>query len=64
MPLLSGLSTGVKHGTRLRARAIYAGGGRDPADHFAVMAIKGEGEAHDLAVPAGELQAIRAPADI
>jgi hypothetical protein len=36
----------------------------NPADDFAVVAIEGEGEAHDLAVPAGELQAIRAPADI
>ena len=26
------------------------------------MAVEGEGDAHDLAVPAGELQAVRAPA--
>ena len=28
------------------------------------MAVEGEGDAHDLAVPAGELQRIRAPAAI
>ena len=28
----------------------------DPADDLAVMAVEGEGDAHDLAVPAGELQ--------
>ena len=33
-------------------------------NHLAVMAIEGEGEAHDLTIPTGELQAIRAPADI
>src|SRR5205807_2766498 len=36
----------------------------DPTDDLAVMAIEGEGEAHDLAVPAGKLEAIRAPADV
>src|SRR5437868_7455828 len=36
----------------------------DPADDLAVVAIEGEGEPHHLAVPAGELQAIRAPPDI
>jgi len=41
-----------------------AGGGGDPADHLAVMAIEGEGEAHDLTIPTGELQAIRTPADV
>src|SRR5216683_875691 len=107
MPLLSGLSTGVKHGTRLRATAIsmvlwaakieplsesHCTGcgariapkrcstqwtimsriispempavGGDPADDLAVVAIEGEGQAHGLAVPAGELETVRAPADI
>src|SRR6266702_1253544 len=41
-----------------------AGGGCDPGDRFAIMAIEGEGNADDLAVPAGELQHIRAPAAI
>src|SRR5205823_3813078 len=41
-----------------------AGRRGDPTNDLAVVTIKGEGEAHDLAVPAGELQAIRAPADI
>jgi len=35
-----------------------------PADDLTVVAIEGEGDAHDLAVPAGELEAVRAPADI
>src|SRR5438270_9126661 len=33
----------------------------DPADNLAIMAIEGKGEAHDLAVPAGELECVRAP---
>src|SRR5205823_4831807 len=41
-----------------------AGRRGDPTDDLAVVAIEGEGEAHHLAVPASELQAIRAPADI
>src|SRR5204862_6630916 len=41
-----------------------AGGRGDPTDDLAVVAVEGEGEAHDLAVPASELQAIRTPADI
>ena len=41
-----------------------AGRRGDPTNDLAVVAIEGEGEAHDLTVPAGELQAIRAPADI
>src|SRR6266567_5546779 len=32
--------------------AGYAGGCRHPADDFAVMAIEGESDAHDLAAPA------------
>src|SRR5580704_4429471 len=105
MPLLCGLSTGVKHGTRLSATAISmvlwaakieplserhrvrradravalldavnhhvadhltrdAGGRGHPADDLAVVAIEGEGDADDLAVPAGELEAIRAPTDV
>src|SRR5256885_3792985 len=100
MPLLSGLSTGVKQGTRLSAKAVSivlwaakidplseshcradltkalldtvdhhvadhlagdAGRRGDPADNLAIMAIEGKGEAHDLAVPAGELECVRAP---
>jgi hypothetical protein len=38
-----------------------AGGGRHPADDFAIMAIEGEGDPHDFAAPAGELQRVRAP---
>src|SRR5579864_4447328 len=41
-----------------------AGGRRDPADDLAVVAIERESDPHDLAVPAGELEAVRAPADI
>ena len=41
-----------------------AGGGGDPRDDLAVMAIEGEGETHYLAVPAGEPEAIEAPADV
>jgi len=41
-----------------------AGRRGNPADDLAVVAIEGEGNAHDLAIPAGELQAIRAPADV
>jgi hypothetical protein len=33
-------------------------------DDLAVMAVEGKGNAHHLAVPAGELQPIRAPAYI
>src|SRR6266446_9454795 len=44
--------------------ARYAGGCRHPADDFAVMAIEGEGDAHNLAAPAGELQRVRAPAAV
>src|SRR5438105_1173989 len=107
MPLLSGLSTGVKHGTRLSATAISmvlwaakieplsdshctgcgaadrteallgaadhhvadhlagdAGGRCHPADDFAIMAIEGKGDAHDLAIPGEKLQRIRAPAAV
>src|SRR5436309_185004 len=107
MPLLSGLSIGVKHGIRLRAMAISTvrwaakieplsdshctGYGarsapkrcstqrtimsriispempavvRDPGDRLAVMAIEGESDTHDLAIPAGELQRVGAPAAI
>lgn len=39
-------------------------GGSDPADDLAVMAVECEGGAHDLAVPAGELQTVRAQADV
>ena len=35
-----------------------AGGGRDPADHLAVMAIEREGEAHDLTISSRQPQAI------
>jgi hypothetical protein len=35
-----------------------------PADDLAVVAIEGEGEAYYLAVPAGELEAVRALADV
>src|SRR5204863_1762797 len=38
-----------------------AGGRGDPTDDLAIMAIEGEGEAHDLAVPAGELERVRTP---
>ena len=41
-----------------------AGGRRQPADDLAVVAIESEGDADDLAVPAGELQRVRAPADV
>src|SRR4029077_6174934 len=41
-----------------------AGRRGDPTDDLPIMAIESEGEAHDLAVPAGELKAIRARADI
>ena len=41
-----------------------AGGGRHPADDFAIMAIEGEGDPHDFAAPAGELQRVRAPAAV
>src|SRR6516165_7833486 len=97
MPLLSGLSTGVKHGARLSATAILTvlwaakieplsdshctGCGARMAPNRcstqrtimsriispempAVVAIESEGDAHRLAVPAGELEAVRAPADV
>src|SRR6185437_16251617 len=107
MPLLSGLSTGVKQGTRLSATAISmvlwaakieplsdshcTGCGAQIApkrcstertirsriispEMPAVVAIQeiasrswaveGKRDANDLAVPAGELQRIRAPATI
>ena len=107
MPLLSGLSTGVKQGSRLSAKAISIGlvscedrsivrqplhpmrradaskaaldaldhhvadhlagdarGRRQPADHLAVVTVESEGYTDDLAVPAGELQRVGAPADI
>src|SRR5437762_9267103 len=38
-----------------------AGRRGDPADNLAIMAVEGKGEAHDLAVPAGELECVRAP---
>jgi hypothetical protein len=41
-----------------------AGGRGHPADDLAVVAIEGEGEADDLTVPAGEFEAIGAPADV
>src|SRR5204863_4296361 len=41
-----------------------ASGCRHPTDDFAVMAIEGESDAHDLAAPADELQRVRAPAAI
>ena len=41
-----------------------AGGCRHPTDHLAVMAIEGEGGAHHLAIPAGELECVGAPADV
>jgi hypothetical protein len=33
-----------------------------PSCDLAIVAIEGEGNAHDLTTPAGELQGIRAPA--
>ena len=42
--------------------AAEAGGGRGPADDLTVVAVEDEGDAHHLAVPAGELEAVRAPA--
>jgi hypothetical protein len=41
-----------------------AGSRSDPADHLAVMAIEGEGDPYHLAIPAGELEAVGAPADV
>jgi hypothetical protein len=41
-----------------------AGTRRHPGDRFAVVAVEGEGETHHLAIPASELQGIRAPAAI
>src|SRR5271170_7652471 len=41
-----------------------AGGRRHPGDRLAVVAVEGERDAHDLAVPAGEFQRIGAPAAI
>ena len=35
-----------------------AGGCRHPADHLAVVAIEGEGDAHHLVVPAGEFETV------
>src|SRR5438128_1320597 len=107
MPLLSGLSTGVKHVTRLRATAISSvrwAAKIDPlSDSHCTgcgariapkrcstertimsriispempavvatqeiasrsMAIEREGDAHELATPAGELQRIRVPAAV
>ena len=109
MPLLSGLSTGVKQGIEVEREGDLDGLARrrkidplsrqplhrraarrsapkrfstqstimsriispempavvaSPADHLAVVAVEGEGDAHDLAVPAGELQAVGAPADV
>ena len=42
--------------------AAEAGGDRGPADDLTVVAVEDEGDAHHLAVPAGELEAVRAPA--
>src|SRR6202000_275820 len=42
----------------------YACGGCDPANDLPVVAVEREGDPHHLAAPAGELQAVRAPADI
>src|SRR5947208_9778778 len=44
--------------------AANSGDGSDPADDLAVVAIEGEGDAHHLTVPAGELERIRAPAAV
>src|SRR5205823_7244700 len=44
----------------LASLAGDAGGCRHPADDLAVLAIEGESNAHDLAIPAGKLQRIRA----
>jgi hypothetical protein len=44
--------------------AADAGGCRHPGDRLMIMAVEGEGDAHDLAIPAGELQRIRAPAAV
>src|SRR5947209_7082403 len=41
-----------------------AGGRRDPPDDLAIMAVEGKGDTHHLAVPAGELKDVRAPADV
>src|SRR5262245_11654916 len=41
-----------------------AGGGSAPADDLAVVAIEREGDAHHLAIPARELEAVGAPADV
>src|SRR5215831_20922846 len=41
-----------------------AGGRRHPGDCLAVMAIQRKGDAHDIAIPAGELEHVRAPAAI
>src|SRR5271165_406586 len=41
-----------------------AGSRRNPGDRFAVVAVEGERNTHDLAVPAGEFQRIGTPAAI
>src|SRR5580704_6312436 len=41
-----------------------AGGCRYPTDDLAIVTIEGKGDADDLAVPAGELQCVGAPADV
>ena len=108
MPLLSGLATGVKQGTRVQLGGENAGlaGGVDravvrepfyrmrrpyvaeacfygfehhvadvgaadpgarggaPGDDLAIMSIENERATDDLAVPAGELEAVRAPAQV
>jgi hypothetical protein len=35
-----------------------------PGDDLAVMGVEGEGAADDLAVPAGELETVRAPSEV
>ncbi|MNE59317.1 hypothetical protein D3C80_1544030 [compost metagenome] len=46
-------------------RAGYSGiGERRPSDDLPVEGVDDEGETNDLAIPAGELQTIRAPAQV
>jgi hypothetical protein len=41
-----------------------AGGRGHPADDLAIVAIEGEGDAHDFVIPADDSRGIRAPAAI
>jgi hypothetical protein len=59
-PLLDRLQHHVAH---VRAGDARVGDGR-PGDDLAVEGVDDEGEPNDLAVPAGELQTVRAPAQV